>query len=296
MKVITLAMLNRFWKNGILAELAKKADKTTVATASTLGLVKSGTDITVDSSGNVSVNDNSHNHVISNVDGLQSALNGKMPVTRIVSSTVDFNDLDETGIYWIDSGHNNAPTNSDGMLIVMGQELSRTGEEHQYFFPKYDGMVYTRYKFQYHQTTATWTSWKILGLSTSQSTAITEAGTYALDAVQNNASVSGTLANMIKNLSENCPQFISDYKKTRITTSSAKSYTAPEDCLVVCDLVTSGTPFEIMSIKINDIIVYVYQNPTSQAGVQSTTSYILKKGDVIKISAVSSAMHVCVKN
>ena len=46
---------------------------TTVATSFTLGLVKSGTDITVDSNGNVSVNDDSHNHVISNVDGLQSA-------------------------------------------------------------------------------------------------------------------------------------------------------------------------------------------------------------------------------
>lgn len=48
-----------------------------VATSSTLGLVKSGADITVDSSGNVTVNDDSHNHVISNVDGLQTALNGK---------------------------------------------------------------------------------------------------------------------------------------------------------------------------------------------------------------------------
>ena len=48
-----------------------------VATSSTLGLIKSGTDITVDSSGNVSVKDDSHNHVISNVDGLQSALDGK---------------------------------------------------------------------------------------------------------------------------------------------------------------------------------------------------------------------------
>ena len=46
---------------------------TTVATSSTLGLVKSGTDITVYSNGNVSVNDDSHNHVISNVDGLHSA-------------------------------------------------------------------------------------------------------------------------------------------------------------------------------------------------------------------------------
>ena len=48
-----------------------------VATSSKLGLVKSGTDITVDNSGNVSVNDDSHNHIISNVDGLQIALDGK---------------------------------------------------------------------------------------------------------------------------------------------------------------------------------------------------------------------------
>lgn len=46
-----------------------------VATSTVLGGVKSGTDITVDASGNVSINDDSHNHVISNIDGLQDALN-----------------------------------------------------------------------------------------------------------------------------------------------------------------------------------------------------------------------------
>lgn len=67
-----------------------------VATSSSLGLVKSGTDITVDSSGNVSVNDDSHNHVISNVDGLQSALDGKaasshgnhVPTTQAANNAV----------------------------------------------------------------------------------------------------------------------------------------------------------------------------------------------------------------
>ena len=48
-----------------------------VATSSTLGLIKSGTDITVDTNGNVSVNDDSHNHIINNVDGLQSILDSK---------------------------------------------------------------------------------------------------------------------------------------------------------------------------------------------------------------------------
>ena len=63
-----------------------------VATSSTPGLVKSGTDITVDSSGNVSINDDSHNHVISNVDGLQSALDGKASSshTHTKSQITDF--------------------------------------------------------------------------------------------------------------------------------------------------------------------------------------------------------------
>ena len=219
-----------------------------------------------------------------------AALNGKMPVYSYNGGTFDADDLTSPAIHLINSGGTNLPAScSGGVLLVAGGP-----QPTQYFFPLYNGdnRIHTRYK--YHGTE--WTDWEILGLSTSQSTAITTAGTYALDAVQNNASVSGTLANKIKNLSANCPQFISDYKKTLIKNVSAKSYTATEDCMVRCDLVTSGTAFEIMNIKINDIMVYVYQNPTSQASVQSTTSYILKKGDVIKISAVSSTMHVYVKN
>lgn len=48
-----------------------------------LGGVKSGTDITVDASGNVSVNDDSHNHVISNIDGLQDALDALPTVAEV---------------------------------------------------------------------------------------------------------------------------------------------------------------------------------------------------------------------
>ena len=43
---------------------------------SSLGGVKTGGDVTI-SSGVITVNDDSHNHIISNIDGLQSALNGK---------------------------------------------------------------------------------------------------------------------------------------------------------------------------------------------------------------------------
>lgn len=46
------------------------------AAGTSLGLVKSGGDVTI-SSGTITVNDDSHNHVISNIDGLQDALDAK---------------------------------------------------------------------------------------------------------------------------------------------------------------------------------------------------------------------------
>lgn len=52
-----------------------------VATGSALGGVKSGTDITVDASGNVSVNDNSHNHSASNITSGTIA-NDRLPTDR----------------------------------------------------------------------------------------------------------------------------------------------------------------------------------------------------------------------
>ena len=52
------------------------SDTTYSAAGSSLGLVKSGGDVTI-SSGVITVNDDSHNHVISNVDGLQTALDAK---------------------------------------------------------------------------------------------------------------------------------------------------------------------------------------------------------------------------
>lgn len=53
-----------------------------VASSTTLGGVKSGTDITVDASGNVSVKDNSHKHTTDNITGLAT-----------VATTGSYNDL-----------------------------------------------------------------------------------------------------------------------------------------------------------------------------------------------------------
>lgn len=52
------------------------------ATSSTLGLVKSGRDVTIDANGVITVNDDSHAHIISNVDGLQDALDGKAALSH----------------------------------------------------------------------------------------------------------------------------------------------------------------------------------------------------------------------
>lgn len=120
-----------------------------------------------------------------------AALDGKMPVYSYNGGTFDADDLTSPAIHLINSGGTNLPAScSGGVLLVDGSSQTT-----QYFFPLYNGdnRIHTRYK--YHGTK--WTDWEILGLSTSQSTAITTAGTYALDAVQNNASVSGTLANKI---------------------------------------------------------------------------------------------------
>ena len=77
-----------------------KFTDTTYAAANgeaTLGLVKGGGDVTI-TNGVITVKDDSHNHVISNVDGLQTALDGKVPTTR----TVNGHDL--TGNINLDAG------------------------------------------------------------------------------------------------------------------------------------------------------------------------------------------------
>ena len=61
-----------------ITALGIPAQDTTYSEAGTsLGLVKSGGDVTI-SSGIITVNDDSHNHTISNIDNLQTTLNNKV--------------------------------------------------------------------------------------------------------------------------------------------------------------------------------------------------------------------------
>ena len=84
--LMTAAMVTK------LSGIAAGANNYTLpAAGSALGGVKSGGDVTI-SSGTITVNDDSHNHVISNVDGLQGALDGKAPSshTHTKSQITDF--------------------------------------------------------------------------------------------------------------------------------------------------------------------------------------------------------------
>lgn len=70
--------------NSNVPENAKFTDTTYSGAGTNLGLVKTGGDVTI-TDGIITVNDDSHNHVISNVDGLQSALDGKVPTSRTIN-------------------------------------------------------------------------------------------------------------------------------------------------------------------------------------------------------------------
>ena len=62
------------------------------AAGSSLGLVKSGGDVTI-SSGVITVNDDSHNHTIANVDNLQSSLDAKQATITGGATTIASSDL-----------------------------------------------------------------------------------------------------------------------------------------------------------------------------------------------------------
>lgn len=67
-------------------------NSTYTAAGTNLGLVKSGGDVTI-SNGQITVNDDSHNHVVSNIDGLSDTLNGKVPTTRKINGKVLSKDI-----------------------------------------------------------------------------------------------------------------------------------------------------------------------------------------------------------
>lgn len=96
------------------------------AAGSTLGGVKTGGDVTI-FDGTISVNDDSHNHVVSNIDGLQTTLDGKAAsahkhyATAITVTGEDLNDYTDAGIYAFAQAYTptNIPAGSNGWLVVI---------------------------------------------------------------------------------------------------------------------------------------------------------------------------------
>ena len=62
------------------------------AAGTTLGGVKTGGSVTV-ASGIITVNDDSHNHIVANIDGLQSALDEKVSTSRTINGKSLFTDI-----------------------------------------------------------------------------------------------------------------------------------------------------------------------------------------------------------
>ena len=117
-----------------------KIDKTVVATSQNLGLIKSGTDISVDSKGNVNVNDDSHNH------------SNYLPHSTI-KTTTDLNTIKSTGVYHINvSGCTNAPVANWGTLYV---EFA-TGTPYQIYIADGDNNYIYRRGF----ISSTWSEWQ----------------------------------------------------------------------------------------------------------------------------------------
>lgn len=91
-------------------------DTTYGAAGSGLGLVKSGGDVSI-SSGVITVNDNSHNHTVANVTGLQGILDGKAPsshgkhIPNTCTSISDWNNAVTNGWY-MGNNATNAPVAS----------------------------------------------------------------------------------------------------------------------------------------------------------------------------------------
>ena len=97
------AIINPVYTNGLkLADVdigANELDIYAPVAGSTLGLVKSGGDVTI-SNGTITVKDDSHNHVIANVDGLQTALDSKGAL--IINATLTDQSTEEGVVLQID--------------------------------------------------------------------------------------------------------------------------------------------------------------------------------------------------
>jgi hypothetical protein len=105
------------------------------AAGTSLGLVKSGGDVTI-SSGTITVNDDSHNHVISNIDNLQTNLDNKLSLSggnmtghiyltgaKTTSSTGNTSQI----IFGTPEAEHVAISSNEDMIVINPSSASTTG-------------------------------------------------------------------------------------------------------------------------------------------------------------------------
>lgn len=116
-------------KQGIISDLstirsnaskgATALQSVPLASTTSLGGVKSGGDVTISSEGIMSVVDDSHNHIISNVDGLQSALDAKQGIISDLSTIRSGAALGATALQSVP-----AATTSTAGIVKVGSNIS----------------------------------------------------------------------------------------------------------------------------------------------------------------------------
>ena len=126
------------------------------AAGSSLGLVKSGGDVTI-SNGTITVNDDSHNHTIANVDGLQTQLNNKVRIVTLTDENL--NDIKTPGLY--SGGGSNKVVGKPGNVDAFGLIVYKTagGYIAQDFI---SGNINSGTRYTRMFNSSSWSSWEFL--------------------------------------------------------------------------------------------------------------------------------------
>lgn len=150
-------------------------DTTYSAAGSSLGLVKSGGDVTI-SDGVITVNDNSHAHTIENINNLQTVLDEKFSLSSAsnLGNGTDLNDITTPRAYYAIADDAKTMLNCPvtlGFKMVVMQGYTDT-RSHQLLFTANSNSIFYRMR-----NTNTWTEWVNLSKTTLSDLGITATAT-----------------------------------------------------------------------------------------------------------------------
>ena len=151
-------------------------DTTYSAAGSSLGLVKTGGDVTI-SSGTITVNDNSHNHTISNVTGLEEELDDKQNA-EIALINQNLDNLKSTRRYY--GAGSNTVTNKPDDVDAFGLEVYKMASGYivqEMTVGTPSRKVGEKYRRYYTTTWSSWTPLPILSATPTSGQVIVSDGT-----------------------------------------------------------------------------------------------------------------------